>query len=240
MADPATTAIGPGVPPPMPAGQGRERDGAGLRRTVGYVGGKVAGAIVSLLAVIFTSFFLFRIIPGDPVRTMTHGRPVSIEQKEALAREYGLRVEQFVDYVNGVIRFDLGDSFQYNKPVTELIADRLGPTVLLVGTSVVIAALVGLALGVNGAWNHGSTSDRVSTGVALTLSSVPTFWLGLILIVVFASGADLFPTGGMKTPGMSGWETIPDVAHHMVLPVITLVAVGVRPVSAHHAFVAAR
>ena len=186
------------------------------------------GAAVSLLAVIFTSFFLFRIIPGDPVRVMTHGRPVSVEQKEALAREFGLDkplFEQFVTYLGGVLRLDFGDSFQYNRAVTEMVGERIGPTVLLVGTSLIISALLGLWLGVNGAWRHGSVSDRVNTGVALTLWSVPSFWLGLILIVVFASGLGWFPTSGMKTPGVSGWETIPDVAHHMVLPLVTLVAV---------------
>src|SRR5690606_26460263 len=85
---------------------------------------------------------------------------------------------------------------------------------------------LGLWLGVNAAWNHGSLSDRVNTGVALTLWSVPSFWLGLILIVAFASGTGWFPTTGMSTPGVSGLEEVFDVAHQMVLPVSTLVAVG--------------
>ncbi|MGH8776753.1 MAG: ABC transporter permease [Jiangellaceae bacterium] len=204
------------------------RDRAGLRRNARYVGGRIAGAAVSLFAVAFTSFFLFRIIPKDPVQTLTHGRPISVAQKGAMAREFGLDrpvLEQFGTYLSGVLRLDLGDSFQYNRPVTELIADRLWPTILLVGTSVVISATIGLWLGVRGAWHHGSTSDRVNTGVALTLWSVPSFWLGLIMIVVFASGAGWFPTTGMKTPGTSGWEAVPDVAHHLVLPALTLVAV---------------
>jgi peptide/nickel transport system permease protein len=204
------------------------RDRAGVRRNARYIGKKIVGSAVSLFAVILTSFFLFRIIPGDPVRAMTHGRPISIEQKEALARDFGLDkplAEQFVSYLTGVLRLDFGDSFVYNRPVTELIGNRFWPTLLLVGVSVIVAAALGLWLGVKGAWNHGSTGDRVHTGVALMLWSVPSFWLGLIFIVLFASGTGWFPTGGMKSRDVSGMEAIPDVAHHMVLPALTLVAV---------------
>jgi len=200
----------------------------GYSSTALFVAGKLGGALVSLFAVVCTSFFLFRVIPGDPVRAMTHGRPVSVEQKEQMARDFGLDqplIQQFFSYLAGVVRLDFGQSFQYNTAVTELLGQRLGPTLLLVGTSVVISAALGLSIGINAAWRHGSMSDRVNTGVALTLWSVPSFWLGLILIVVFASGAGWFPTGGMQSPGVSGWQLVPDVAHHMVLPVATLVAV---------------
>ena len=121
-------------------GDRRRRDRDALRRTAAYVGQRLLGAAVSLLAVIFTSFFLFRIIPGDPVRVMTHGRPVSIEQKEALAREFGLDkplLEQFGSYLLGVLRFDFGESFQYNRPVLTMVGERLWPTLLLVGASLV-------------------------------------------------------------------------------------------------------
>ncbi len=205
-----------------------KRDRDGIRRTAAYIGERLLGAAVSLLAVIFTSFFLFRIVPGDPVRVMTHGRPVTIEQKVALAREFGLDkplLEQFGSYLLGVLRFDFGESFQYNRPVLSMVGERLGPTVLLVGASLLVSTLLGFWLGVQGAWKHGSTADRVNTGVALTLWSVPSFWLGLILIVVFGSGLGWFPTAGMKTPGVEGFAAVLDVAHHMVLPLVTLVAV---------------
>jgi peptide/nickel transport system permease protein len=167
-------------------------------------------------------------IPGDPVRVMTHGRPVSIEQKEALARAFGLDkplLAQFGHYVLGVSRFDFGESFQYHRPVLTMVGERLWPTLLLVGASVLVSAALGLWLGVQGAWRHGSLADRLNTGVALTLWSVPSFWLGLILIVVFGSGLGWFPTSGMKSPGVQGLAAVLDVAHHMVLPMVTLVAV---------------
>jgi peptide/nickel transport system permease protein len=176
-----------------------------------------------------TSFFLFRILPGDPVRALTQGRAVSPEQLEAMRRDFGLDQplpQQFLDYCAGLLRFDFGMSYQYRVPVAELIAERIGPTILLAGTGTVIAAAIGLVLGTGAAWRRGSVMDRVNTGVALTLWSVPSFWLGLILIVVLASGTGLFPTSGMTTPGVTGpVATTLDVAHHMVLPVTTMVAV---------------
>lgn len=200
--------------------------------TIRYLAGKLAGAVLSLVAVMLAGFFLFRVLPGDPVRTMTHGRPVTVEQLAALERRFGLDKplpEQFLAYLRDLLRLDLGESFQYHTSVTGLIADRLWPTVLLVGTATAVAALLGLTLGIRGAWHHGSTGDRLHTGLALTLWSMPTFWVGLILIVLFSSGRGflpgLFPTGGMRSPGASGWQVVPDVAHHLVLPVVTLVAV---------------
>ncbi|MFX4272663.1 ABC transporter permease [Propionibacteriaceae bacterium Y1685] len=205
------------------------RNSSSTSRLLRYLGARLLGAAISLLAVIITSFFLFRILPGDPIRAMTHGIPMSVEQKEAMIREFGLDrplAEQFWNYLAGLLRFDLGISFQYNRPITDMIIERLGPTLLLVGTSLFLAAALGLWLGVKSAWQHGSVTDRVHTGVAVTLWSVPSFWLGLILIVIFASGLGWFPTTGMKTPGVTGFATVLDVAHHMVLPVATLVAIA--------------
>ncbi|GHC97204.1 ABC transporter permease [Nocardiopsis terrae] len=219
-----------GVPAPAPespAGPGR------TARVAAYVLGRLTTAAVSLFAVIVAGFFLFRILPGDPVRAMTEGREVTAQQREELSRQFGLDQplwQQFLDYAGGLLRFDLGVSFQYREPVVALILERLGPTVLLAGTGTVVAALLGLLLGARAGWRPGGRGDRVSTGVALFFWSVPTFWLGLLLIVLLASGRgfmpNLFPTGGMVDPGVSGpLETALSTARHMVLPVTTMVAV---------------
>ena len=207
----------------------RHRTGRVLR----YIGGRLLTALLSLAGVVVAGFFLFRILPGDPVRAMTEGREVTAEQRAELRRRFGLDEplwQQFLDYAAGLLRMDLGTSFQYRRPVAELILDALGPTVLLAGTGTLIAALLGLTLGVRSGWRPGSAGDRVNTTVALFFWSVPTFWLGLLLIVLFASGRDplpgLFPTGGMSTPGTTGfWNTVLDTAWHMALPVATMVAV---------------
>lgn len=205
-----------------------------MGKTARYVAGRLLGAALSLVAVAFIGFLLFRVLPGDPARTMTEDRKVSDEQLAALRHEFGLDKplwRQFLDYVGQLAQFDLGTSYQYRgaESVAGLIGEKILPTILLVGTATVISAVLGLWLGTRAGWRHGSRSDRINTGVALTLWSMPTFWLGLLLIIVFAAGLgpipDLFPAGGMRDPDVTGWALIPNVAMHLVLPVTTLVAV---------------
>ncbi|MFE5483270.1 ABC transporter permease [Streptomyces sp. NPDC056527] len=216
----------------------RTTDGASRTGTtlqyLRYVAGKLGGAAVSLLAVLVTSFFLFRIIPGDPVKAMTHGVPTSAEQLATLRRQFGLDLplwQQFTDYCAKALSGDLGASYQFHAPVGDLITQKLPATLLLTGVAVMIYSALGLWLGTRSAWHHGGLGDKLNTGVALTLWSVPSFWLGLLLIIVFSVGIGpipgLFPTGGMESgAGETGFAYVLDVAHHMVLPVLTLVAVG--------------
>ncbi|MFI0981979.1 ABC transporter permease [Streptomyces sp. NPDC021093] len=198
-----------------------------------YVAGKLGGAAVSLFAVLVTSFFLFRIIPGDPVRAMTHGRQVTDEQLAVLRRQFGLDQpmwQQFTDYCGKALSGDLGISYQFHAPVGELIAEKFPATLLLTGVAVLVYSALGLLLGTRSAWRHGGLGDRLNTGIALALWSIPGFWLGLLLIIVFSVGIGpipgMFPTGGMESGNETGFAHVLDVAHHMVLPVLTLVAVG--------------
>ncbi|MGX5212235.1 ABC transporter permease [Streptomyces violaceus] len=197
-----------------------------------YLAGKVAGAAVSLLAVLVTSFFLFRLIPGDPVKTMTGGRQVSAEQLAAYRREFGLDLplwRQFTDYCGKALTGDFGTSYQFRAPVVDKIIEALPNTLLLTGTAFVLYTALGIFLGTRSAWRRGTVGDRVNTGLALTLYSIPSFWLGLLLIIVLSVGIGpipgMFPTGGMESGGEEGFAYVLDVAHHLVLPVVTLVAV---------------
>ncbi|MGW5645826.1 ABC transporter permease [Saccharopolyspora sp. NPDC003752] len=206
----------------------------GGRRAVRYVAGKLGGGLVSLFLVAVLGFFLFRVMPGDPVRTMTHGAPVTEQQIAVLRERFGLDQplwKQFLDFLGNLLRGDLGTSYTYSRPVGELILDRIGPTVLLVGTATLIAVLLGLWMGSRAAWQHGGAFDKTSTSIALTLWSVPTFWLGLIVLMAFGVGVGpipgMFPVGGISSPDTPP-ELLPqvlDVAHHLVLPALTMVAV---------------
>ncbi|MGW2592656.1 ABC transporter permease [Streptomyces sp. NPDC001515] len=204
------------------------------RAYVTYAAAKIGGAVVSLFAVLVTSFFLFRLIPSDPVKQMTGGRPVSVEQLESMRHQFGLDQpmwQQFTSYIGDALTGDFGTSFAYHAPVMDKIVERLPATLLLTGTAYVLYSALGLWLGTRTAWRNGSNSDRFHTALALTLYSVPSFWLGLLLIIVFSVGVGpipgIFPTGGMaSSDGATGFAHVVDVAHHMVLPVITLVAVG--------------
>ncbi|RBM20911.1 ABC transporter permease [Prauserella sp. PE36] len=192
-----------------------------------FVAGKVGGALASLVFVVVLGFLLFRMIPGDPVATMTRDRPTSPEQLARLRERLGVDEplwRQFLDYALGLLRGDLGTSYLYNRPVATMIGERLWPTVLLVGTATVLAVALGMWLGVRAAWKRDSAFDRAHTGVALTLWSVPQFWLGLLLLIATQG---LFPSRGMRSPDLpEGFlaQTL-DVAWHLTLPCLTLLAV---------------
>lgn len=198
-----------------------------------FIAMKTGGAVISVLLVVVLGFFLFRVLPGDPVKTMTHDAPVGKQQIADLRARLGLDkplLVQFVDYLVKLLHGDLGDSYEYSKPVSSLVLDSLGPTMLLAGTSTLLAAGLGLWLGTKAAWRHGSRFDRVSTSVALALWSMPQFWLGLIVLMLFGVGVGPFP-GVFPVNGMTSPDTPPDflsqaldVAHHLTLPCLTMVA----------------
>lgn len=195
-----------------------------------YAALKGGGALISLGMVVVLGFFAFRILPGDPAISMTRGRRVSADQVEQLRKQFGLDqplMVQFWNYLVDMVHGNLGTSYTYNLPVTELIASRVWPTLLLTGTAALLSIVLGLWLGQRAAWRRGTMFDKTQTGLALIFWSVPTFWLGLILLLVFGGGLHWFPTGGMVTPGTSetGLAYVWDVGRHLVLPVLTMVAV---------------
>ncbi|HKS44948.1 MAG TPA: ABC transporter permease [Amycolatopsis sp.] len=200
------------------------RGGTGTAR---FLLGKLGGAVGSLFFVVVLGFLLFRMIPGDPVATMTREKPFDPGQMAQLRERFGVDkplFRQFLDYLGGIVRGDLGSSYAYNRPVADLIAERFWPTVFLVGTATVLAIVLGLWLGVRAAWRRDSAFDRMHTGISLTLWSVPQFWLGLLLLIATQG---LFPSGGMRSPDTPPgfFPEVLDVAHHLVLPCVTLLAV---------------
>lgn len=226
-ADPAPAPAPPvaGVAAPRPR---RRRS---YRR---YVAGKCAGALGSLGFVLVLGFFLFRVLPGDPARTLGRGRFRTEEQLDQFRADYGLEQplpQQFLTYLHTTLSGDLGVSLRYRVPVSDLIVDRLWPTLLLVGTATLLATLIGVYLGIISAWNRGKATDRITTGTTLTLYSMPEWWLGLLLIAGLGVGIGplpgLFPTGGLHSidaePGTIGY--VADTAVHLTLPVLTLVLV---------------
>ncbi|WP_436325961.1 ABC transporter permease [Brevibacterium sp. FAM 27836] len=195
-----------------------------------YLLGKIGGAATSMVLVILLGFFAFRMLPGDPVLKIAKERPMSPAQIAELYRQYGLDkpvIVQFWDYLVGIVTGDLGESYVYRKSVSSLIGDYLGPTLLLTATAAVIAIALGLWLGQLSAWRRNSLFDKLASSTSLVFWSVPTFWLGLILLMIFGGTLQWLPTGGMITPGLDPWSPagIIDVIKHLILPVISLVAV---------------
>ncbi len=202
------------------------------RRSYGrYVLGKALGALGSLGFVLVVNFFLFRVLPGDPARSLTRGRVVSKEQLDLFREQYGLDQplpQQFLTYLTNTVQGDLGVSIRYNVPVSELIVDRMWPTIALVGLSTVLATLIGVYLGMLSAWRRGGGFDKFSTGSTLTLYAMPEWWLGLMLIAGLSVGAGplpgIFPTGGLNSidADPSSISGLLDSLWHLTLPVLTL------------------
>lgn len=216
-----TTLITTAAPPPV-----------AKRRSYGrYAGGKVLGALGSLFFALVANFLLFRVLPGDPARTLGRNRFRTEEQLENFRHTYGLDQslpEQFLTFLKNTFTGELGISLRYRVPVSDLIADRIWPTVLLVGTSTLLAMVIGVYLGIISGWNRGKKIDTASQSSTLTLYSMPEWWLGLLLIAALAVGigpfVGIFPTGGLhSTDGEPGtFAYVMDTAWHLTLPVITL------------------
>lgn len=217
------------VPSPGPATTSRpRRTRSDFPR---YLLSKVIAALVSFLFTLVIGFVIFSLMPADPVHTLTRGRPTSAAQLAQLRKELGVdlpRWEQFLHFINNVLHGQLGYSYQLNQPVSSLIGERLWPTLLLMGSSTIISVVLGLWLGIRSGWKSGSTFDRISSGVSLTLWSMPTFWLGLILLVLATSTfTGIIPAGGYQTAGANYGliEHWIDVGKHLLLPCLTLVLV---------------
>jgi peptide/nickel transport system permease protein len=208
---------------------------SGARDFAHYLGRKLVAAVISFAMLLVVGFIIFSLMPSDPVEALTRGRPTSAKQMAFLVKQLGLNQpvwERFGHFVLNTVQGHLGYSWQFDTPVATLIVQRLWPTLLLMGSSTIVSVLLGMWLGIHSGWRPGSLLDRASTGTAITLWSVPTFWLGIILLVVFSVGfgpiPPLFPAGGMSTPGTPGGldpAHILDVLRHLVLPCVTLVLV---------------
>ncbi|KAF1044495.1 MAG: Glutathione transport system permease protein GsiC [Xylophilus sp.] len=188
----------------------------------------ILAKVPTLALVVGISFLLLKLAPGDLAMAMAgDAGAASPEYMEMLRRQYGLDQPmwmQFWHYIANVARLDFGYSFRNSMPVLELIAERVPATLLLVATSIVIALVVGVSLGVWAAYRQGRWID---TGIS-TLSTIgfalPLFWVGLLLIILFAVDLRWLPTGGIATTGFDGgfWAALLDRLRHLVLPAFTL------------------
>jgi peptide/nickel transport system permease protein len=192
-----------------------------------YLLKKSVQAISTLLFVLAFNFMLFRLI-GDPVKLLTRSNVhLTPEDQEELKREYGLDKPvplQFVDYMGDTFRLDFGLSLANGRPVSTVIAERVWPTVLLVGVSTLLSTIFGLLIGIKGAWQRGSTFDTGTLFGSLVLYAMPEGWLGMILLITFAGAITWFPTGGYEsyTATGGGLAHVADVLNHLFLPCATL------------------
>jgi peptide/nickel transport system permease protein len=193
-----------------------------------YVLKRLLQSIPLLLFVMAINFLIIHAAPGDPI-TYLYGASaeVSAEQLDRLREQLGLNRPiyiQFFLYLGQLLRGDLGFSVINRKPVLDLILERIPATLVLMSAAFVFSVIVGGLWGVVSAVKARTQIDYWVTMISLFGYSMPTFWLGLILILVFSLQLGWFPTMGMTTLGseLSGWSGLADVLHHLVLPTITL------------------
>jgi peptide/nickel transport system permease protein len=193
-----------------------------------YLMGKVAQATVTLIFVLAFNFVLFRVLPGNPAQILARNKLLPKSAVEQLEKDFGLDeplIKQFFIYADDTIHGNFGISYTFREPVRGLIAERVWPTVLLVGVSTVGATLIGLLIGVYGAWRRGSAFDVSSLGFALVFYAMPEFWLGILLLILFAAQLGIFPISGLTSAGanFSGISAAADVLNHLFLPSVTLI-----------------
>ncbi len=198
------------------------------RRLLGIAAHNLLTAIPTIAILVVAYFFLFRLAPGDAADVFAAESGAATEEMMRELRErFGLNapvLDQLSAYLGNLARGDLGMSPRYGVPVLDLILSRLPQTLILMGTALSLALIVGIAVGALMAWRPGSWIDRGITVVVLLFYSLPGFWVGLMLIVLFSIMLGWLPSGGYETiaSGYSGWELFLDRARHLVLPATTL------------------
>ena len=182
-----------------------------------------------MLGVVILNFLLIRLAPGDPAIVIAGEMGGATEEMLASIRaDYGLDKPVFTQlwiYISNVFQGNLGESFFFNQPVSKLIGQRVGPTILLVLTAQILSIVVGVFLGVIAARKpHGPLSGFVSIFATIGYA-VPVFWTGIMLVILFASVFPIFPVEGMRSVRLrdaSAFVQFIDVLHHLVLPAFTL------------------
>lgn len=194
-----------------------------------YIAKRLITLIPVLLGLTLIVFLIMAMIPGDPA-TAILGSYATPENVERLNRQLGLDrslPEQYLIWLGNLFHGDLGRSYSLNRPVLDEVTERFGATLILAGTSLVLCSILGLLAGVVSAVRQYGLTDKIVTFAVLIGISTPSFWLGLLLILLFAVQWRIFPASGMYA--IYGGGDLADLLHHLFLPAITLsvVATGV-------------
>jgi len=193
-----------------------------------YVLRRLALAIPTILTIVVLNFALVHLAPGDAADVLAGEAGSATPQYMAqLRQKFGLDQPlsvQLAVYLKQVVTFDLGYSFRHGMSVSELIATRLGPTLLLMLTVLALSVGFGVLLGAIAARNLNRWRDNAISVLAVLAYATPVFWAGLMLIVVFSVKLGWFPVSGMEEVAAfkEGWARVADIARHLVLPAITL------------------
>ena len=203
-----------------------------------YVLRRAGFALLTIFVAVTFNFLLLRLMPGDPTSRLARVPNASEATRQQLIEQFGLDkslFEQYLAYLRELVHGNLGLSFQDQEPVTTLLADAIRNSIPMVFTGIVIAIILGLLTGPIAAWWRGHAVEKVATFTSMFFYSMPSQWLGLMLIAIFSVGLGWFPSAGMHDPGLAAAEDIgipvtqseqiKDTLQHMVLPSMTLALV---------------
>ncbi len=188
-----------------------------------YALNRILTLVPTLVAASFLVFMFIHLIPGDPASILL-GDTATPEEIEALSRELGLDEPlwtQYVLWLGNVLQGDLGTSVFFREPVLSVIADGAETSILLATMTMFWIVVFGVPIGITSAMRHGSWVDQATSGGAMLFASVPTFWLGLYLILIFSVGLGWFPSSGFPSLADEGGASN---LRYLVLPSLTLAA----------------
>jgi len=193
-----------------------------------YVARRIGQLVVTYFAFLTLLFIIFRLAPGDPT-SMYLLEGMTPEAREELLTELGLNRpmhEQYLEFLRQTITLDLGQSYRYSAPVADIVITKFWNTIFLMGPTFLIAYTIGVAVGAFMGWVRGTAKERAGVVLTLVARSSPEFWIGILMLGVFAFSLNWFPTSGMRSPGFiaeSFWDRYlaVDFLRHLVLPMLT-------------------
>jgi peptide/nickel transport system permease protein len=196
-----------------------------------YIAKKTGELLLTLFAIATFNFFLFRILPGNPLRLIARSGHLTGDAVARLQELFGLDKPQWMQYLiylKNIVTGQFGISITYRRPVMDIISERMFNTVILLAAATVIVIVVGVGAGIIAAMKRGSKTDKTLVVFSMVGWSLPTFWTGLMMIILFGVFMHAFPIAGVLTPGASyasTWDLVADYARHLIMPTIALVVV---------------
>ncbi len=192
-----------------------------------YVFRRLCTGFLAVAVVFVLNFFIIKAAPGSPVEILAGRDNPSQQLIDNLNEKYGFNQPlyiQLVKYVSNILKGDLGDSIIYNENILKIIMDKMGTSLLLTLTAIIFAVIIGTAAGLFSATHQRGIVDKVFTSTSYILNSMPSFWLAIMFIMVFATHLGWFPTSGYSDirHTYTGIRHVLDVMHHLFLPVLTM------------------
>lgn len=210
----------------------------GKKRFIKTTGRYMVRLVTLLIAISIISFILVSMSPVDPVQQYVGAVPnVSMEQREKIAQYWGLDkppVERFGIWAKSLLQGDFGTSLIYRRPVLDIIGEKFAASLALMITAWLLSGIIGFSIGcVMGAFN-GKWPDRILKKICLTMCAIPTFWIGIVLLMVFSAKLGWFPMGMSVPKGVpSDQVTIWQRLHHLILPALTLSFLSFANIALH-------